>query len=233
MKLTCTQENFKKAIFCTERVVGKQITLPILENILFETEKGMLKISATNLEIGVFLKIGAKIEKEGKITIPAKLISNFVNNLPTSETIILETKDQTLKIASGKYKATIKGLDAKDFPIIPEMSDKFLFSLNADRLKDILPKLLSSTSLDNTRAELGGINTILLKKEVNLAATDSFRLTEAIVPLVGVEDSYSIFVAKSNALIIPAGTISEVLRIISADTNLVKIAIEENQILRQ
>src|ERR1035437_8102591 len=98
MKLTCTVENFKKAIYNTERVIGKQITLPILENILLETEKGMLRVAATNLEIGVSLKIGAKIEKEGKITIPAKLISNFVNNLPGDGNISLEEKNQILNI---------------------------------------------------------------------------------------------------------------------------------------
>ena len=101
MKLTCTQENFKKAIFNSERIVSKQTTLPILNNILFETEKGGLKLSATNLEIGVFMKIGAKIEKEGKITIPAKLISNFITNLPSGDTISLEVVNQGLKLKSG------------------------------------------------------------------------------------------------------------------------------------
>lgn len=82
MKITCTQENLARALSYLERVVGKQSTLPILSNYLLETEKGRLKISATNLEIGVVVSIGAKIEKEGKIAIPAKILSNFVYNLP-------------------------------------------------------------------------------------------------------------------------------------------------------
>ena len=147
MKLTCTQENFKKAIYSTERVVGKQITLPILENILLETDHGMLKISATNLEIGVFLKIGAKIEQEGAITVPAKLLSNFVNNLPSESTVSLEVKDQTLFIESGSSKAQIKGLGSQDFPIIPEGAadyiglsviwqtiDRIVFAANNDNI---------------------------------------------------------------------------------------------------
>jgi len=101
MKLICTQDNFKKAILNSERVVSRQTTLPILNNILFEAEKGGLKLSATNLEIGVMVKIGAKIEKEGKITIPAKLLGNFINNLPPGENISLEVNDQNLKIKSG------------------------------------------------------------------------------------------------------------------------------------
>src|SRR4030066_1700837 len=101
MKLICTRENFKTAIFNSERVVSKQSTLPILNNILFETEKGGLRLSATNLEMGVEVRVGAKVEKEGKITIPAKLISNFINNLPVKgaeDNIFLELVEQGMKI---------------------------------------------------------------------------------------------------------------------------------------
>ena len=87
MKLICTQNNFKKAIFNTERIIGKQNTLPILKNIMLKTEKGQLKFSATNLEIGIITKIGAKIERKGEITIPARLLSDFVNNLPSEEKV--------------------------------------------------------------------------------------------------------------------------------------------------
>ncbi|EKE25813.1 MAG: DNA polymerase III, beta subunit, partial [uncultured bacterium] len=151
MKLTCTQENFKKAIYSTERVVGKQITLPILENILLETDHGMLKIAATNLEIGVFLKIGAKIEEEGTITVPARLLSNFVNNLPADGTVALTVIDQTLHIESGSSKAQIKGLQAQDFPIIPEMEGEFLFSLPAQEMREAIPRLAMCVSMDSTR----------------------------------------------------------------------------------
>lgn len=234
MKLTCTLENLKKAVFNTERVIGKQITLPILENILLETEKGMLKISATNLEIGVFVRIGAKIEKEGKITIPAKLLASFVNNLPNNGNISLEAEDQTMKIKSGEYKAKIKGLGAQDFPIIPETERGFLFSLPADRMKDVIPKLLSSVSIDSTRPELSGVNVILKEKEIHLAATDSFRLTEGIVPIkMEDEEGYKIFSAKNPSLIVPANTLSELWRTIDQEVDEVKVIIEENQIFFQ
>ena len=87
MKLICTRENFKRAIFNLERVVSKQTTLPILNNILFEAEGSSLKLSATNLEIGAVSNVSAKIEKGGRITIPAKLISNFINNLPAGDNL--------------------------------------------------------------------------------------------------------------------------------------------------
>lgn len=232
MKIICTQENFKRAIFNTERVIGKQIALPILENILLETEKGMLKISATNLEIGVFVKIGVKIEKEGKITIPARLLSNLINNLPPQETILLETKEQNLIITSGKHKANIKGMTAQEFPIIPEMKSDFLITLSAQELKTVISRVISSASLDLTRPEIAGVNMILGKNNFTFAATDSFRLAETVISFQP-SDEYVIFVEKNNSIIIPIATFSEVSRIIAPETEEIKIAIEENQIFFQ
>jgi DNA polymerase-3 subunit beta len=234
MKLTCTQENFKKAIYSTERVVGKQITLPILENILLETENGMLKISATNLEIGVFLKIGAKIEEDGAITVPARLISNFVNNLSAGEAVSLRVVDQTLHIESGTSKAQIKGLQSQDFPIIPEMEGSFLFSLSAQEMKENIPRLASCVSLDSARPELTGINMILEKMEIRLAATDSFRLAESIVTLIKDNaQAYDLLIEKTSSIIVPTSTFLEVFRVIGADTQEIKVGIEESQIFFQ
>jgi DNA polymerase-3 subunit beta len=234
MKLTCTQENFKKAIYSTERVVGKQITLPILENILLQTDGGMLKISATNLEIGVFLKIGAKIEKEGTITIPARLISNFVNNLPAESTVSLEVIDQTLHIESGASKAQIKGLQSQDFPIIPEMEGEFLFSLPAQEIREAIPRLAICVSLDSTRPELTGFNVVLQKNEVHIAATDSFRLAEAVISLKKEKEQlYDIFTDKTTSIIVPLNTFSEVFRVIDNETQEIKVGIEESQIFFQ
>lgn len=234
MKIICTQENFKKAIYNTERVIGKQTTLPILENILLETEKGMFKISATNLEIGVFLKIGAKIEKEGKITIPAKLVSSFVNNLPQGDNIQIEANEQILKIKSGGYRANIKGLSAQEFPIIPELGDDFMFSFSGEELREVLPKLLTCVSLDGNRPELGGVNFIFSEDRVSMATTDSFRLLEIDVSLKKENNErFASFISKTNSIIIPANTLAEVFRVISLETKNVKVAIEENQIFFQ
>jgi len=234
MKLTCTQENFKKAIYNTERVVGKQITLPILENILLETEGGMLKISATNLEIGVFLKIGAKIEQEGKITVPAKLLSSFMNNLPAESTVALHVADQTLHISSGGFEAQIKGLGAQDFPIIPEMEGDYLFSIAAQELKENIPRLASCVSLDSGRPELTGINLVLGAEKLDLAATDSFRLAEAIIAFKKEnEQAYKAFVEKTVSIVIPLNTFLEVGRVIGQESESVKIGIEESQIFFQ
>lgn len=234
MKLTCTQENFKKAIYNCERVVSKQNTLPVLNNILFEANKGGLKLSATNLEVGVMVKIGAKTEKEGKITLPAKLISNFSNNLPQGENIIIETVNQGVKIKSGSFKAIIKGLPADDFPLIPKENTETLFSLDGEKLKEVLNKVLISAALNDTRQELTGINLILGSKEIFFAATDSFRLSEYCLKLEedGVNrENFEAYLSKKNSLIIPSATLLELGRIIPADfKSKINFIIEEGQI---
>lgn len=232
MRLTCKQEKLKKALYNIERVAGKHLTLPILENVLLETEGGMLKISATNLEVGAVLKIGAKVEEEGKITVPAGLINNFVSNLPSESNIIFEIKDLILKITSGDYKAKIKGLDAKDFPLIPQMEGDILFNIPAQKIKNIIPNLLSCISVNNTRPELTGVNMLLSEDSIGLAATDSFRLVEFVMPLKqeNLSENYNIFISKMNSLIIPAQTFLEISRVITPETEKIDVAIEESQI---
>ncbi len=233
MKLTCTKENFKKAVFNCERMVSKQSTLPILNNILFETEKGGLKLSATNLEIGVSVKIGAKIEKEGKITIPAKLIGNFANNLTDGENVVLEMVDQGLKIKSGSSKAVIKGIAADDFPLLPKKNTDYLLRIPGERLKSIISKVIICVAFNEARQELTGINLILGEKSIFFAATDSFRLAEDKLELNidDVNKDYYDFIRKKASVIIPANTFLELARIISGEENgEVRLAIENEQI---
>ena len=237
MKLICTREKFKKAILNLERVVSKQNTLPILNNILFETEKGVFKLSATNLEIGVIVKISAKIEKEGKITIPAKLIGSFIANLPSSgeDNLTLEVVEQGLKIKSGHSKAIIKGLPADDFPLIPQKTSDFLIKLPSFVFKKALSRVITCVGYNETRQELTGVNVILKPQELFLAATDSFRLAESQIKL-GEEntnkETYETFIKTKNDIIIPAATLLELTRIIQneVEESVVKIAIENSQI---
>jgi len=232
MKLICTQANFRKAVFNTERVTGKQNTLPILKNIMLETEKGQLKFSATNLEIGVITKIGAKIEKKGKITIPARLLSDFVNNLPNEDKVLLETKNQTLNITSGNYNAQIKGLDAGDFPIIPKLKSNYLFSLAAQKFKEAISRILFCVAINENRPEFSGVNVNFLEDRIILAATDSFRLAEISLKFNrdDISDSYREFITKENSVIVPYNTFSELARAIGNKTKEINVAIEENQI---
>lgn len=229
MKVTCTQENFARALSYLERVVGKQSTLPILSNFLLETEKGRLKISATNLEIGVIVSIGAKIEKEGRITVPAKILSNFVYNLPTSDILELEEENQHLKVVSTAYQIRIKGMDGKDFPIIPQYKKEYQCVLPAQDLKNALARLLFCVSTNEARLELTGVSLSLSGKELHLAATDSFRLAEERITL-DIDSSLKGFLEEGQSLIIPNTVLSELLRVITPETIGVNLALDENQI---
>jgi DNA polymerase-3 subunit beta len=232
MKLICTQENFKKALFNTERVTSRQITLPILGNILLETKRGRLCFSATNLELGVVSKIGAKIEKDGKITVPARLLSSFINNLPAEDKILLEAENHILKITSGNYIAKIKGLDAQEFPIIPVIKDEYLLNLSAQQIREAISRVLVCVSPNEARPELLGVNILLSENEISLAATDSFRLAEEKINISEKNKgaNYSIFISKTNSIIVPANTLSEILKIIDTENEQLKIFIEESQV---
>lgn len=229
MKLVCTQENFKKAISIVDKITAKQITLPILKNILIETKDGRLFFSATNLEIGIIIKIGAKIEREGKIAIPSKLISEFISNLPQEENIEIELNGQILNINCGKYKAKINCLDSEDFPIIPERKGEYQFSIKNDIFKDIINKSLSSVSLNDIRVEFTGVNLSFFDEKIYFASTDSFRLSEYEV---GIKENEAYKQIKESTAIIPAETLRELNKILHniGDNEETIVTIENNQI---
>ncbi len=128
MKLLILQEKLKKGLGIVERISSKSLTLPILNNILISTEKNFLNLAATDLEIGINLWVLTQIEKEGKITIPSRLFSSFINLLPNKK-ISLEVKNDNLFIECENYKTQIKGLSAEEFPIIPKITNGDMVSV--------------------------------------------------------------------------------------------------------
>lgn len=229
MKLVCTQENFKKAVSIVDKITAKQITLPILKNILLETKDGRLIFSSTNLEIGIVCKIGAKIEREGKIAVPSRMLSDFILNLPKEENIEIELNGQILNINCGKYKAKINCLDSEDFPIIPERKNENQISIINSELRDIINKSLSSVSLNDIRVEFTGVNLTFADNSVYFASTDSFRLNEYEV---NIKENSVYAEIKSTPIIIPAETLRELNKIlhINDENEEVLLTIENNQI---
>jgi len=232
MKALCTTENLKKGILIAEKIIGKNLTLPILSNILLEAEKGGIKISATNLEIGLIAKVRAKIEKEGKIAVPGRIIAGILSQLGDGSQITLEEKNSTLKMICNGNSAAIKGMDAKDFPIIPKPESKFLFEINAAELQKKAGNIVASAATSDTRQELTGVHIEFGEAKITLAATDSFRLSEAVIKLnkANVIDDYKTYLAKNQSVIVPARTLSEVIRVASVDDENVKVYLAENQI---
>ncbi|NTW13847.1 MAG: DNA polymerase III subunit beta [Candidatus Moranbacteria bacterium] len=232
MRITCTRENLSKAFSFLERVTGKQTSLPILSNFLLQTEKGKIKLSATNLEIGVTAFVNAKIEGTGDIVAPAKILNSFIQNLAESDVVALSIEGNSIALESGGHSMRMRGFDVKDFPIIPQQKGDFLFSFPANELKDSLQRLLPCVSVNESRVELTGVNFLFFNSEVHIAATDSFRLAEQILDLPKSfrSDGYDEFMENHSSIILPLITLQEIIRAVSPETKEVKVSFEENQV---
>src|SRR3989338_7709141 len=203
MKITVNKKNLKKALNLVEKIVSKNTSLPILNNILLKTENGRLKVSATNLEIGVNYVIGAKIEEVGQIAVPSRIISDFIGNI-LDDKVSLTTKNNILSINSERYKTQILGFDAKDFPIIPKIKSKPLAAIPVKLIRNSLVAVLDSVAISETRPELAGVFVDFDKDKIVFAATDSFRLTEKSVDFKNIQ---------KQSFILTRNTVIELIRI--------------------
>ena len=231
MKIICLQENFKKGLNIVQNIIGKNLTLPILNNILLTTDRKQLKLSATDLEIAITNYIICKTEKEGGITIPAKTIVNFISNLPNKK-IEISVKNNVAYLKCDNFKSSIKGLDINDFPIIPKIKNEPILEIESATLRNALERVVNFTSLSDIRPEITGVFfNFSSDKEIKFVATDSFRLGEKIIYL----KNNKIAKDYQGSAIIPNKTIQELIRIISNlekdEENLIKISIDNNQIL--
>ena len=220
MRITVNHKNLKKALGIVEKIISRNPALPILNNILIKTENGRLKISATNLEIGVNYSIGGKIDEVGEIAVPARILSDLIANL-LDEKISLITKNNVLSISSDRYKTQILGFDTKDYPIIPRIKDGFLCELPTALLRDSLIQVFDSMAVSETRPELAGVFIKFTGKNITFASTDIFRLTEKSVDFK---------TNKPADFILPRNTIAELIRILGDLEGNLNIYIKENQI---
>lgn len=229
MKFIALTENLKKAVNLAERITGKNLTLPILNNLLLETNKNKIHLSATDLELGIEITITGKTEKEGKFVLPAKTFSAFLNNLP-EEKISLEKKDNTLSVFGGKYNSVFQGMNPEDFPIIPEIKTEKFIELEKNDLEEALEQIIPSISYSSLKPELNGV---LLKLEngiLKIVGTDSFRLAEKTI----FNDKFKTNIKEDLEIIIPLRSSQELLRIIQEqieeDSTKIKINPEINQV---
>ena len=226
MNVTCLKENLKRILNIISGIVGKNLTLPILNNILIEAQEEGIKISATNLEIGLSAFVSGKIEKKGVLTVPAKTLTSFISNLPNKK-IQLEAKKNILKISSDNYKAEINGLPAEEFPIIPKFSQKFSYKIPSETLKEALSSVVSVAAISDSRPEITGVFLMFENSKVLVAATDSFRLAEKTILLENKKESTK----QEIKTILPQKTAQELTKILSENTGKeVSIGFENNQI---
>ena len=220
MKIIINQNKLQSAVRAAERVVAKNISLPILNTILLKVEGSKVVCTATNLEIGIHHWLGAKVEEPGVLAIPAKIFSDFISTVQ-DEVITLTSEKNNLLIASERYQTKILCMGPEEFPIIPTLRNKSEFTLSNEQLKTAIAGVLDATSLLETRPELTGVYTRVTAKDVTFAATDSFRLSEYIVKTnTGADTSF----------IIPRTTALEMMRLAAEHQEPMKIAVSENQI---
>ena len=227
MKFSCLQENLNKGLGIVGHLKGNNATLPILGNILIEAKKSGLILSATDLEVGIKTHIRCKVEQEGEFTIPAQVFGGFVNLLP-NHLVEAELKNSTLAVVCDGYQTKIKGLDATDYPIIPEVATKLRFTLKTETFKKALKQTLFAISSSEMRAEISGLYFNFNKnisESLVLAATDSYRLAEINLKLE--ENS-----AKDEIeVIVPLKTMQLVNAILSTSSKDMEIRLDESQIV--
>jgi DNA polymerase-3 subunit beta len=225
MKLSCLQENLNKGLGIIGRAVASRTTLPITQNVLISTDESQLKLAATNLEIAISCWIGAKIESEGSITIPARVLTEFVNSLP-SDVINLNLKHHTMELKCGRYEARINGLDAADFPPIPQVGDGFSTKVKGEDLKQAISQVAFAAATEESRPVLTGVQTEFEGNKLTMAAADGFRLAVHRTELAKA-------VKEKVAMIIPAKAYHELNRLMTADDQEIEINLnaQKSQVL--
>jgi DNA polymerase-3 subunit beta len=239
MKIICTQENLNQGLFVVSHLAAKNTSLPILNNILFQVSQDTIKLSATNLEIGVSCIIRGKVEEVGDFTVQSRLLADYVGLLPKEKVDLnapKETKegqDQILEVGCKNYATKIKGQPATDFPLIPQIEKGQPYTIKPENFREAISQVIFAVSINETRPEINGISFNFKDGKLILAATDSYRLAEKEIELTGQPDK------TEKRIIVPTRTLQELLRILgsfkdpAAISNIeeVKIYLAENQIL--
>jgi DNA polymerase-3 subunit beta len=236
MKISCLQENLAKGLATVGRAVATRSTLPVLSNILLETDEGRLRLAATNLEIGVNCWVGARVEEEGRTTVPARLLTEFVNSLPPGQIDMeLNERTQTLNLKCARYEANIKGIDASEFPDVPTAASvgdgiggqtPTRLHLEADTFGRMIDQAVFAAATDESRPILTGVLAQFHQGGLTLAAADGFRLAVTSAD-VGVD------LDAATSVIVPARALAELGRISGGQEDPIQLIItpQRNQIL--
>ena len=219
MQLYCLQENLSRGLSVVQRAVATRTTLPITQNVFMATDNSRLKLAATNLEIAISTWVGANVEEEGSITIPARLLTEFVSSLP-EERIDITSSDQPLSLAltCARFRANINGQDAADFPPIPTVDEGVIGRIDVSVLQDAINRVAFAAATEDSRPVLTGIKIEITGDSFTFAAADGFRL--AIY-----EGKLAEPVSEDISFILPARALQEVNRLIGGQTGSVEFTV--------
>ena len=219
MNISCLQEHLAKGLSVVGRAVAARSTLPITANVLLATEQGRLKLAATNLEIALSCWVGAQVEEEGAITVPARLLTDFVNSLPNEKIeMTLAPRSRQLKLVCARNQATMAGVDADDFPPIPSVEDGGSLQLDPQELHGAISQVIIAAATDDSRPVLTGVDVVMEGDELTLAAADGFRLSVRKLTLPKA-------VKERTEVIIPQRALAELNRLLPEETDPVELTL--------
>ena len=222
MHVTCLRENLSRGLANVSRAVASRATLPVTQNVLLESDNGQLKLTATNTEISISTWIGAQIEGEGSITVPARMLTDFVNSLP-GQTVKIDFQNDPVGVivTCDKFNGTINGIAAEEFPPIPTVEGGSSVTIPADTFRGALERVVFAAATDDSRPVLTGVKVELADDSFTLAAADGFRLAVETGKL-------GTSVETEVGVIVPAKTLAEVERLLGDGSSSVELSIDAN-----
>ncbi|MFH1457282.1 MAG: DNA polymerase III subunit beta [Patescibacteria group bacterium] len=224
MKIICKQENLIAGLHKVAHLTGRNLNLPILNNILLKADNVHIELLATNLEIGIRTQVRGKVEEGGRVAIPAKILTDYIALIDDNENISIEFKDDKINVFSSDWQTKIKVSPAEDYPLIPEIEEKGKIKLKVQQFKRCINQILFAASTDETRQELTGVLIWFKESEFVLAATDSYRLAEKTINLEEHKNG-------EEKIIVPIKTMQELVRILDDNTEGdLELFIDDNQI---
>ncbi|MHB8776843.1 MAG: DNA polymerase III subunit beta [Anaerolineales bacterium] len=223
MKVTVLQENLARGLSIVSRAVSPRNTLPVLSNILVATDEGRLRLSATNLELGITCWIAARIDEEGSTTVPSRTFSDLVSAMPNDQVqMTLDVKTQNLHVKGGASNNDIKCIDSQEFPPLPTPEMEGAVQLNVADFKEMIHQVAFSASTDEARPVLMGVLMNVEKDKVTMAAADGFRLSVRKAQL-------SQSVSQPINIIIPARALNELARVAADGEGLIYMVVPKNR----
>ncbi len=222
MKAECHIEKIKEAIIASERVTGKNLTLPILSSVLILASNKSLKFRATNLSLGIDIEVPAKIEKEGVVAVRGDVLLNLFAYIPNNQNVVLEEKDGVLLITTKNSSASVKIFPYEDFPTIPTVSDGQMIEIPAKKLIEGLKGVYYASAISDIKPEISSVYLYSDDDMLVFVATDSFRLSEKKVRIKGLYDFPN--------LLIPYKNVVEIIKIFENTSDTIKLFITKNQI---
>lgn len=226
MKLSVMQENLARGLSIVSRAVSTRNTLPVLANVLLRTEDAGLKLTATNLEIGITCWVPGKIESDGATTVPAKLLTDLVNSLQGGDRVDLDLgPNETLDLRCGRFESHLKGIDADEFPAIQTTGERPTTRVAQDVLRRALEQTAFAAATDEARPILTGVLCRFEGDVLTLAAADNYRIAVKTVPVLDT--------VAETSVVVPARALNELIRVLAETSDPVEIVLAQarNQIL--